>query len=77
MVYFQEYLARIGDRQKRLGIVGESHEFYNEKESELASKIIDRYSIVGIEDTLEEEKIPWYKRVSIFAQNKLIYPAGN
>lgn len=74
MVYFQEYLVQLGDRQKKLGIVGESHTLYNEKESQLASELVDRYSTIASEGTDEEENDPLYERIADFVCYRLLYP---
>jgi len=56
MVYFKEYLVTIGEREKRLGIVGEEHELYTAKESKFVSGLVDRYQIVAAEELVTDNE---------------------
>jgi hypothetical protein len=74
MVYFQEYLAQVGERQKRVGIVGEEHGLCNERESALASELVDKYSMIALEGTTENENYPLYEILADFVSHYFVYP---
>lgn len=65
-MYFKEYWIKVGDTAKRLGVVGEEHSLYNRGESELASRIIRRYSLLAFEGIGIEaqRKAPRYEKIA-------------
>ena len=48
---YKEYLAKVEDQEKKLGILGEFH-LYTKEESEFAKEIINDFDIIATEKIL-------------------------